>query len=114
MKERNIKATLFIIGPNVVADPEITRRAFAEGHEIANYSWTHPQLSEPSDERVTKEITKRQEAIKNTRGFTPTLMRPPHGVITGEWIEKQFDGVPADEVEQICRGNAAEIFKIKV
>jgi AcrR family transcriptional regulator len=33
---------------------------------------------------------------------------------SAEWIEKQFDGVPANEVDQICRGNAAEIFGIKV
>jgi predicted TIM-barrel fold metal-dependent hydrolase len=33
---------------------------------------------------------------------------------SADWIEKQFDGVPADEVEQICRGNAAEIFGITV
>ena len=28
---------------------------------------------------------------------------------SADWIEKQFDGVPAAEVDQICRGNAAEI-----
>ena len=33
---------------------------------------------------------------------------------SAEWIEKQFDGVPAHEVDQICRGNAAEIFGITV
>ena len=33
---------------------------------------------------------------------------------SADWIEKQFDGVPANEVEQICRGNAAEIFGITV
>ena len=27
---------------------------------------------------------------------------------SADWIEKQFDGVPDPEVEQICRGNAAE------
>lgn len=33
---------------------------------------------------------------------------------SADWIEKQFDGVPANEIDQICRGNAAEIFGIKV
>ena len=31
-----------------------------------------------------------------------------------DWITKQFDGVPANDVDQICRGNAAEVFGIKV
>jgi hypothetical protein len=39
------------------------------------YSWTHSQLSNLSDQRVTEEITKTQEAIKNSCGFTPTLLR---------------------------------------
>jgi peptidoglycan-N-acetylglucosamine deacetylase len=93
LKQRNIKVTFFMIGPNVVAHPEIARRALAEGHEIGNHSWTHPQLSKLSDQRVTEEITKTQEAIKNACEFTPTLLRPPYGAITKrqrEWIEKQF------------------------
>ena len=72
LKQRNIKVTFFMIGPNVVAHPEIARRALAEGHEIGNHSWTHPQLSKLSDQRVAEEITKTQEAIKNACGFTPT------------------------------------------
>jgi peptidoglycan-N-acetylglucosamine deacetylase len=94
LKQRNIKVTFFMIGPNVVAHPEIARRALAEGHEIGNHSWTHPQLSKLSDQRVTEEITKTQEAIKNACGFTPTLLRPPYGAITKrqrEWIENQFE-----------------------
>jgi peptidoglycan-N-acetylglucosamine deacetylase len=93
LKQRNIKVTFFMIGPNVVAHPEIARRALAEGHEIGNHSWTHPQLSKLSDQGVTEEITKTQEAIKNACGFTPTLLRPPYGAITKrqrEWIEQQF------------------------
>jgi Chromate transporter len=42
---------------------------------------------------VTEEITKTQEAIKNTTGFTPTILRPPYGAITKrqrQWIENQF------------------------
>jgi peptidoglycan/xylan/chitin deacetylase (PgdA/CDA1 family) len=93
LKQRNIKVTFFMIGPNVVAHPEIAQRVLAEGHEIGNHSWTHPQLSKLSDQRVTEEITKTQEAIKNACGFTPTLLRPPYGAITKrqrEWIENQF------------------------
>jgi predicted TIM-barrel fold metal-dependent hydrolase len=27
-----------------------------------------------------------------------------------QWVEKQFAGVPEDEIDQMVRGNAAEIF----
>ena len=93
LKERHIKATFFLIGQNVASNPELVRRILADGHEIGNHSWTHPQLSKLSDERVTSEITKTQEAINQASGFTPTLLRPPYGAITPrqrEWIESQF------------------------
>src|ERR1700740_1315068 len=93
LKQRNIKATFFLIGQNVASNPDLVRRILAEGHEIGNHSWTHPQLSKLSDQKVTAEITKTQDAIKEASGFTPTLLRPPYGAITPrqrEWIENQF------------------------
>ena len=93
LKQRNIKATFFMIGQNAERNPEIVKRILAEGHEIGNHSWTHPQLAKLSDDRVTEEITKTQNAIKNASGYTPTLLRPPYGSITArqkEWIENQF------------------------
>src|ERR1700685_2740033 len=93
LKQRNIKATFFLIGQNAAANPDLVRRILAEGHEIGNHSWTHPQLSKLSDDRVTEEITKTQAAIKNASGYTPVILRPPYGAITArqkDWIEKQF------------------------
>lgn len=94
LKQRNIKATFFLIGQNVAANPDIVRRILADGHEVGNHSWTHPQLSKLSDDRVTAEITKTQDAIKDaSSGYSPTLLRPPYGAITPrqrEWISNQF------------------------
>jgi peptidoglycan-N-acetylglucosamine deacetylase len=93
LKQRNIKATFFMIGQNAERNPAIVKRILAEGHEIGNHSWTHPQLSKLSDDRVTEEITKTQAAIKSACGYTPVLLRPPYGAITArqkEWIEKQI------------------------
>jgi len=93
LKQRNIKATFFMIGQNAERNPAIVKRILADGHEIGNHSWTHPQLSKLSDDRVTEEINKTQNAIKDASGYTPVLMRPPYGAITArqkDWIEKQF------------------------
>jgi peptidoglycan/xylan/chitin deacetylase (PgdA/CDA1 family) len=93
LKQRNIKATFFMIGQNAERNPTIVKRILAEGHEIGNHSWTHPQLSKLSDDRVTEEINKTQNAIKDASGYTPVLIRPPYGAITArqkQWIEKQF------------------------
>jgi peptidoglycan-N-acetylglucosamine deacetylase len=93
LKQRNIKVTFFLIGQNVAANPAIVRQILADGNEIGNHTWTHPQLSKLSDDKVTAEITKTQEAIKDASGYTPTLLRPPYGAITPRqraWISSQF------------------------
>jgi peptidoglycan/xylan/chitin deacetylase (PgdA/CDA1 family) len=93
LKQRGIKATFFLIGENAAEHPEIVKRIREEGHEIGNHSWTHPQLSKLSDERVADEIVKTQNAIHEASGYTPTLLRPPYGAITPrqrEWIESHF------------------------
>ena len=46
LKQRNIKVTFFIIGPNVVAHPEIARRALAEGTKLGTIPG--PILSSPN------------------------------------------------------------------
>jgi peptidoglycan-N-acetylglucosamine deacetylase len=93
LKQRGIKATFFLIGQNVQENPAIVKRILAEGHEIGNHTWTHPQLSKLSDDKVKMEIGKTQDAIKEATGYTPTIIRPPYGAITTrekEWIEKDL------------------------
>src|ERR1700724_4468893 len=71
LKQRNIKATFFMIGQNAERNPEIVKRILADGHEMGNHSWTHPQLAKLPDDRVTEEITKTQNAIQHASGYTP-------------------------------------------
>jgi peptidoglycan/xylan/chitin deacetylase (PgdA/CDA1 family) len=93
LKQRNIKATFFLLGENVVQHPEIVKRILAEGHEIGNHSWDHPQLSKLSDDRVTSELTRTSDAIREACGYTPKVMRPPYGAITKrqrDWIAEKL------------------------
>ncbi|HMH04111.1 MAG TPA: polysaccharide deacetylase family protein [Candidatus Udaeobacter sp.] len=89
----HIKATFFVIGENVAEHPEIVARAAREGHEIANHSWSHPNLGKMSDDSVRRQLQQTDDAIKNATGKRPTLMRPPYGSITARekrWIHDEF------------------------
>ena len=89
----HIKATFFVIGENVAEHPEIVARAAREGHEIANHSWSHPNLGKMSDDSVRRQLRQTDDAIKNATGDRPTLMRPPYGSITARekrWIHDEF------------------------
>jgi len=90
---RHLKATFFVVGQNAADHPDILKRAVREGHEIANHSWSHPNLGKMSDEAVRRELQKTDDAIAAAIGKRPTLMRPPYGSITAnqkKWIHQEF------------------------
>jgi peptidoglycan/xylan/chitin deacetylase (PgdA/CDA1 family) len=88
-----MKATFFVVGQNAADHPDILRRAIREGHEIANHSWSHPNLAKMSDEAVRRELQRTDDAIFAAIGKRPTLLRPPYGSITARqkrWIHDDF------------------------
>jgi peptidoglycan/xylan/chitin deacetylase (PgdA/CDA1 family) len=82
LKERDIKATFFLVGQCVAAEPDVARMVVAAGHEIANHSWSHPQLTKMKEESVRDQLQRTNDVIKQETGITPTLMRPPYGAFT--------------------------------
>jgi peptidoglycan/xylan/chitin deacetylase (PgdA/CDA1 family) len=82
LKQRKIHATFFFVGQCVQENPEIVKRIVAEGHEIGNHSWSHPDLAKMSDASVQEQIQKTQDAIVAACGQAPKLMRPPYGAFT--------------------------------
>ncbi len=93
LRQRKIHATFFLVGQCVAEFPDIVKKIVADGHEIANHSWSHPQLSTMSEATVRDQLQKTHDAIIAACGVTPTIMRPPYGAFTarqrawahGEW-----------------------------
>lgn len=81
LRQRNIKATFYVIGKNVDMHPQLTRRIVAEGHEIGNHTYTHRNLKTLTDEQVISEMTRTREAIARATGVQPRTMRPPYGAL---------------------------------
>ncbi|HWB07555.1 MAG TPA: polysaccharide deacetylase family protein [Verrucomicrobiales bacterium] len=90
---RGIKATFFTVGQNAQRYPQIIRRIVADGHELANHTWTHPWLSKMRDEAVRSELQRSRDALVSISGAEPRMYRPPYGAITArqkEWIMNEF------------------------
>lgn len=81
LKQRNIKCTFFLIGEQIKMYPNIVRRMIAEGHEIANHTFTHCSLTSRSDEQIRSELKKSEDALYEVAGVRPHLVRPPYGAI---------------------------------
>lgn len=93
LRQRNIKATFYVIGRSVNMYPQITRRIVAEGHEIGNHTWTHRKLTALSDASVRSEMNRTRDAIVAATGVQPRTMRPPYGALRRdqrEWIFKEY------------------------
>jgi peptidoglycan/xylan/chitin deacetylase (PgdA/CDA1 family) len=82
LKERKIHATFFMCGENVIQYPQIVKRMIAEGHEVANHSYTHPQLTKMGDDGVRSQLQRTDDAIVAACGVKPIIMRPPYGAFT--------------------------------
>ncbi len=93
LASRHIKVTFFVLGECVEQNPQVLQRAAREGHEIANHSWSHPQLNRMSDEGVRSQLKRTDDLIKSLIGIRPTLFRPPYGALTSrqkKWIPEEF------------------------
>lgn len=97
LRSRNVKATFFVVGTNAKRYPDILRRIVAEGHEIANHTVSHGNITKMSPDEVRSELRNANEAIVSATGITPRLFRPPYGAITSSqksWIREEF-GYPS-------------------
>ncbi|MFJ1580776.1 MULTISPECIES: polysaccharide deacetylase family protein [unclassified Streptomyces] len=80
LKREKVPATFFLLGKNhVVKHPDLVRRIAAEGHEVANHTWSHEILTDQDPDAVREELSRTQDAIAEITGREPTLMRPPQG-----------------------------------
>lgn len=79
LKEKNIKATFFLLGEQVEKYPDIVKRMNDEGHLIGNHSYKHEQLSKLSSVQACSQVNRTNELIYAITGKYPEYLRPPFG-----------------------------------
>lgn len=79
LRERNIKATFFVVGKCAQEYPHLIRRILAEGHEIGNHTWSHRSLPTLSEATARDELVKTAKAVEDASGYHIRIMRPPYG-----------------------------------
>ena len=77
LKQKGVKATFFIAGTNGETNPSLVQRILAEGHEIGNHTFTHPNLGEVPPEVARLEINATQRLVEALTGRSMRLFRPP-------------------------------------
>jgi cellulose synthase/poly-beta-1,6-N-acetylglucosamine synthase-like glycosyltransferase/peptidoglycan/xylan/chitin deacetylase (PgdA/CDA1 family)/spore germination protein YaaH len=78
LKSKGVRATFFIIGENGAANPRLVQRILAEGHDLGNHTFTHPNLGETQDGVAAIELNATQRLIEALTGRSTRLFRPPY------------------------------------
>ena len=79
LEEYQGKGTFYVLGQMIRHHPATLKRMAREGHEVANHTWSHPDLRTISTERITTEMTRAEAEIHKYTGIKTTNMRPPYG-----------------------------------
>ena len=79
LKEHQIKATFFVIGSNCKKYPDILKQIEADGHEIANHSWSHRVFSKLSNAAIANELRDTTAEVKRHNVKISNWFRAPYG-----------------------------------
>ncbi|MCI4591784.1 glycosyltransferase [Sphingobium sp. BYY-5] len=134
LKAAHVPATFFVIGENAIMHPGLLRRIIAQGGEIGNHSYTHPNLAQVSPRGVSLELNSTQRLVEAYTGHAMRLFRAPYfgdaepttadeigpaleaqkagyvnvglHVDPGDWTRPGVDAIVERTVEQVEAGNA--------
>ena len=93
LQARGVSATFFLIGEQIPGNEDLLRRMAAEGHQIGNHTYSHPDMSQiSSPEAFEEELVKVEELYRKTTGEEmPRYYRPPRGVYSTENLRMAKD-----------------------
>lgn len=78
LRKAHVPATFFVIGENAMMHPGLLRQIIAQGSEIGNHSYTHPNLAQVWDRGVSLELNSTQRLVEAYTGHAMRLFRAPY------------------------------------
>ncbi len=78
LKERQIKATFFVLGERIKSSMGVLERMISEGHRVGNHTYSHRNLTTLNESDVIREIKKTEELISRCAPLD-LIIRPPYG-----------------------------------
>lgn len=77
-----VRATFFLVGEQVAANPALAAEIAAAGHEVAVHGYAHRYLLGRGPRRMYDDLSRARDLIGSATGVVPTYFRPPYGVLT--------------------------------
>jgi len=83
LKEKNVRATFFVLGQAAQANPNLLKRIVDEGHEIGNHSFNHDY----QQRNLVEEIKQTDHEVFVSTGVHTYFYRPPGGFLSKSQLE---------------------------
>ncbi|RIX52496.1 delta-lactam-biosynthetic de-N-acetylase [Paenibacillus nanensis] len=88
LQQKKVPATFFVTGHYVKDQPELLKRMVTEGHIIGNHSWSHPDMTQLSEQSIKSELEKVKEQVTAVTGQQEMkYLRPPRGIFNEKVLE---------------------------
>ena len=87
LNDNDAKATFFLIGNKVAANPAGAKRIVDAGMEVGSHTWEHPNMTTIPSDAIAGQFTRANDAIMAATGQTPKLWRPAGG-LTNDAVNK--------------------------
>jgi peptidoglycan-N-acetylglucosamine deacetylase len=82
LSERNMKATFFMVGDNILKQLPLARRVIAEGHQVGNHTFNHLNGRQTKLEKYLENVKQCDRVFEDYLGVRSCLFRPPYGRMT--------------------------------
>jgi peptidoglycan/xylan/chitin deacetylase (PgdA/CDA1 family) len=87
LKQEGVPGTFFVVGKMAVRYPGIVQEIAREGNEVANHSFSHPNLARVDNKRLLNELGQTRRLIRRLTGQDSVLFRPPGGDYTNHMLK---------------------------
>ena len=121
LKDTQTLASFFVVGTQIMEEPDLLRRIIDEGHEVGSHTFSHPRMDQISRSRTDLEHGMMRKLIAGYTGHSTQLYREPFlrgggpieaarvyslktvqnegGIIAGmEIVPKDWEGMSTDAI----------------
>ena len=98
LKAKNVKGTFMLIGDEAAQNVGLMQRVVREGHEIGNHTWSHPDISEITQQQLDLELSLTERLFASKLGVQPLYFRPPYSIDQEPDTDDQ--AAPVERIQQ--------------
>lgn len=93
LRDAGVHVTFFLTGKWCEQNPDLVKEIAADGHEIGNHTYSHPDLRKLDDAAIAEQLSKTEDIVVGLTGkSTKPYFRPPFG-----GRDKQVLGVAGEQ-----------------